>query len=382
MKNIVKLTVIMLLIGVMTLTGCSAKTKIDLKEYVNLNVSGADGYGVICAETDIERLLECIQTGENDEEGLVAALSTLGLLEEISYQADKTEGLSNGDEVTISVTYPETLSKHLDVNLAPKSGSSWTIEVSGLKPPEKVDLFENISLEYNIGSTLFVKGGYSYLNYTLSKTQDLSNGDVVTITVSAPNGEENLADYCMKNYGWMPLSASCEYTVTGLDEYPVKYEEIPVDLFKEIRTIAETHIDEMGDQMHTNFGNQGYRLNSYMLDSVYVLTPGENIDDEAKNEVYLMYRINADNPDGTFDYYYYAKFINLKINSEGQTSYDLHMIDYPYGDYGFDFYGEHYFCTGTEGEGFIGFKTKQNFYDLNLAEWEDTWVINSHAFEE
>lgn len=379
MKHTVRMTVAMLLISTLSLTGCSMKTKIDLKEYADLRVGGTDGYGVVYVETDMERLLEVVQTEETGEDALIAALNTMNLLGEVSYEVDKADGLSNGDEVTVTVTYPESLSKQLNASLTPKSGSSWTMEVSGLKVAETIDLFENISLEYGVGNTLLVKGGYGELNYSLAKTQYLSNGDVVTITVSAPEGD--LTEYCMKYYGWMPLSASCEYTVKGIDEYPVKYEEIPAELFQQIQTVAETHIDEMGTQMDASFGDQGYHLNRYVLDSVYVVSPGENIDNISKNEVFLLYRINADNPDGNFDYYYSAKFINLKIDSEGVMSYDPYMIDYPDGNYGFNFYGDHYFCTGTEGEGFIGFKSKQDFYDANLAEWEDTWLINHFAFE-
>ena len=42
-----------------------------------------------------------------------------------------------------------------------------------------------MTIEYGNGNTLCADGLYTALNYTLSQTQGLSNGDTITITVSA-----------------------------------------------------------------------------------------------------------------------------------------------------------------------------------------------------
>ena len=380
MKHITKKIFLLLtaLIAVLALTGCGSKNTIDLTQYVQVNVSGADGYGYATADVDdigLEALL--LSDDESDADSWVK----LDMLLRISYEIDKKDHLSNGDKVSVTVTYPDGLAEALDADITPKSGDSWTVEISDLGKPERFDVFEGMTIEYGNGNTLCANGLYTALKYTLSQSQGLSNGDTVTITVSAPDDSADLESYCMETYGKMPLSESCEYTVTGIDEYPIRLEDIPEELFEELRMIAQMQIEAMGAQMHSSFGNQGYRMNHYALDKVYVASPGENIDDDNKNEVYLVYRINADNPDGTRDYFYSAKFSNITIKAEGEYGYDTYVI-YPDGDYGFFFNGENYFCTGTEGEGFIGFESEQDFYDWYLADWEDTWHIERSSIEE
>ena len=381
MKHITKKIFLLLtaLIAVLALTGCGSKTTIDLTQYVQVNVSGADGYGYASADVDdigLEALL--LSDNESDADSWVE----LDMLLRIRYEIDKKDHLSNGDKVSVTVTYPDGLAEALDADITPKSGDSWTVEIAGLGEPERVDVFEGMTIEYGNGNTLCANGLYTALKYTLSQSQGLSNGDTVTITVSAPDGNADLESYCMDTYGWMPMSDSCEYTVTGIDEYPIRLEDIPEELFEELRMIAQMQIEAMGAQMHSSFGNQGYQMNHYALDKVYVASPGKNIDDDNKNEVYLVYRINGSNPDGEREYIYSAMFPNVHISADGEYRYDADHVVYPDGEYGSWFYGENYFCTGTEGEGFIGFESEQDFYNWYLAAWEDSWYIERSSIEE
>ena len=381
MKHITKKNFLLLtaLIAVLALTGCGSKNTIDLTQYVQVNVSGADGYGCASADADdigLEALL--LSDDESDADSWVK----LDMLLRIRYEIDKKDHLSNGDKVSVTVTYPDGLAEALDADITPKSGDSWTVEIAGLGEPERVDVFEGMTIEYGNGNTLCANGLYTALKYTLSQSQGLSNGDTVTITVSAPDGNADLESYCMDTYGWMPMSDSCEYTVTGIDEYPIRLEDIPEELFEELRMIAQMQIEAMGAQMHSSFGNQGYQMNHYALDKVYVASPGKNIDDDNKNEVYLVYRINGSNPDGEREYIYSAMFPNVHISADGEYRYDADHVVYPDGEYGSWFYGENYFCTGTEGEGFIGFESEQDFYNWYLAAWEDSWYIERSSIEE
>ena len=366
------------LFAILALTGCGSKMKVDLTKYVQVVSSGADGYGYANAEVDemgLKSLL--LEDDESDADSWVK----LDALLKIRYELDRKDHLSNGDQITVYVTYPDSLAEALDADITPKSGESWTVEISGLGEPDRVNVFENITLEYGVGNTLRAKGQYVYLDYSLSRTQGLVNGDTVVITVSAPDGNTDLDRYCMEHYGWMPVSDVCEYTVTGIDEYPISMETIPEEMFEQLRMIAQLRIEEMGEQMSFAFGDQGYQMNHYALESVYIASPRENVESGNKNEVYLVYKINATNPDGTRDFYYSALFTNLTIKADsGACEYE--RVFYPDGEYNFMFYGENYFCTGTEGEGFVGFASEEDFYNWYLADWDETWLINQYSVEE
>ena len=69
--------------------------------------------------------------------------------------------------------------------------------------PEK-DLFDVHSLD-----------GYG-LDYTVVPGYDLSNGDIVTLTLSAPDGDD-LEEYCAEHYGFIPASDCCKYVVADLE---------------------------------------------------------------------------------------------------------------------------------------------------------------------
>lgn len=85
--------------------------------------------------------------------------------------------------------------------------------------PEK-DLFtEDFRVEFSGENGEGVASVYSLdgygLDYTLEPGYGLSNGDVVTVTLSAPNGAD-LEDYCEEHYGFTPASNEMVYTVSDL----------------------------------------------------------------------------------------------------------------------------------------------------------------------
>lgn len=85
--------------------------------------------------------------------------------------------------------------------------------------PEK-DLFtEDFRVEFSGENGEGVASVYSLDGYGLDSTVEpsygLSNGDVVTVILSAPNGED-LEDYCEEHYGFTPTSNEMVYTVSDL----------------------------------------------------------------------------------------------------------------------------------------------------------------------
>ena len=73
---------------------------------------------------------------------------------------------------------------------------------------------------------------------------------------------------------------------------------------------------------------------------------------------------------------------NVTCVQVGEFQCRLQKLRFCLVDNAFFFGGENYFCTGTEGEGFIGFETEESFYDWYLADWEDTWHIERSSIEE
>ncbi len=87
--------------------------------------------------------------------------------------------------------------------------------------PEPMDLFQDYKVAFQgengsgIAAVYYIDG-YG-LNYALSENTGLSNGDTVTLTLTAPNGDD-LYEYCVEQYDFAPTASTREYTVSGLEE--------------------------------------------------------------------------------------------------------------------------------------------------------------------
>ena len=144
------LTVLMMVLMAMAvLTGCGSKNKIDLREkHALVKFSGPSGYGQASIDTDDDALEALISSDDVTEENLTAYLLKIDALSRITYTLDKTDKLSNGDTVTVTVTYPDDLEEVLDAKITPKSGDSWTVEVKELDELRSFDLFLNIDVTF------------------------------------------------------------------------------------------------------------------------------------------------------------------------------------------------------------------------------------------
>lgn len=352
------------------LTGCSGKEKINLEELVTLEYTGSDGgYGY--ASCDFDLLEDWLSENCSEE----AALSLAIAIEDgVDITLSPEDGLSNGDEITVTILYDDGILDGYDYQLAPDSGDSWTVTVDGLEEAQKVDIFDGISLEYEADGSCSVTGGYDNITYTLSENLGLKNGDTVTITASYEGDGTSLEEFCIQSYGMIPESDTCEYTIEGLDVYPSTPEEIPEAALNELKKETEVYIEEMKQQLEDSLGADGYSVNNYVYDRCIIATPAEGTNAANRNEVYLIYKINAINPDGTFDYYYPVMFSNVIIDANGGFTYDQDPW-LPDGSYSYwsGVSGENCFSTGSEGTGFVGFKTLQDFSEYYMTPYEGEW---------
>lgn len=240
MKKTVRMALplfLLTLLSTLLLTGCGKS--VNLKDCVSVTFSGAEGYGKASASLDDSSLVDIVDVDVDQDIGLDeigGALNAYWYIEDIEVSLDTTEGLSNGDKVTVTIEYPEELSKAMGVGIRPKSGTSWTVEVSGLPEAEEVDPFTNVELSFSgydgYGSVTMVTQSDYYLSFELSKRDGLSNGDIVTVTAQSPTGED-VEEYCIANYGVVPTATSRDYTVSGLEEVET------VDLFEDLDVTVE-----------------------------------------------------------------------------------------------------------------------------------------------
>ncbi len=338
---------VMLLCGAVAmlgLTGCG-KTKINLDEYVELKYDGYDTIGTASYEfdykqfeRDFEDKLKMTKTGEDERKELKEAAEALGigrsepelLATMLAGDLDKTEGLSNGDEITYKWNIDdEEIAELFKVEL---TYSDITGTVEGLKEAEAFDPFEGynvsftgtapdgrISIEDNRPS------GNPRLNIELSQTDGLKNGDVITATAGMYG--EDVTKYCVENYGKIPTATEREYTVDGLPTY-----------VQETAGIKEETLQKMQKQVEDILAAEanGWNAASYLGSEYlgcYFLTPKPGAYANRHNIVTLVYRVDAhvNYEDGKFEadtsYYYGVTFYDIMDLPDGVQDVNVSSYD-------------------------------------------------------
>ncbi len=247
--------VVILAIIIAIIVGIAGKT-IKLKKYVTVTTEGYNGYASIDYEVDYAAIFEKM-TGEDvtkfedmeDFESLKnsaqllqkAALLETGLDVEVTYPDGKSgDRLANGDVVTIVLTFDEKVADQLDIKV-----KNATIEhkVEGLADANVYDVLSHFDVTFEgyegngtativpkdstetVGGIRFTTDaertrvdyyvssgdyeGYFYMD--ISNSEDLANGDKVTLIINAEADE-------LSEYGVILDGLTKEYTVSGLKD--------------------------------------------------------------------------------------------------------------------------------------------------------------------
>lgn len=145
-KTMLALVIVLTLSASTAMTGCSLKqnSKIDttdgitnILDYVTVDFSGKNGEGTAYVNVDYNGIETEMVGGEEklkemDEiEDLSNLTKYINAVSSISFSIDKNEGLSNGDQVIVSVSYDNSAAQAAGVDFG--NQSSKTYEVKGLK---------------------------------------------------------------------------------------------------------------------------------------------------------------------------------------------------------------------------------------------------------
>jgi hypothetical protein len=127
--------IVMAALMIMTmLGGCgSSSDKIRLTDYAKVSFSGNNGEGKATVDVDYDKLETDMIGGKDkvDKLGLDDTMTYMNAVQNISYSLDKSDGLSNGDKVVLSVTYDKDSADKASVEFDDTAKDG--IKVSGLK---------------------------------------------------------------------------------------------------------------------------------------------------------------------------------------------------------------------------------------------------------
>ena len=293
--------------------------EIDLSQYFVYSFSGYDGMGTISYEMDYDALIKDYEKLEDEN------YSEKKLAKAIIPVVTEQQDLSNGQEITVSWNLDvKEIEKDCDIEF---KDDDFTITVKGLEVLPKYDPFEYIDVTYE-GTEL---AGYINIQtlsgspidgvtYSASKTSNLSNGDVITITASCD--EQSCLDQ-----GYLLVANEKEYTVEGLYEYVMSTDLLTDDVISEMT-------DEALDEYYASSNlSDTEELQSADFVGYYFLTAKDPDSTSCKNYCYIIINVKVNNPIENVDYYYWVGFENILIDSDGNCSVDLNDTDCVWGDY-------------------------------------------------
>ena len=225
-----------LIIAIICFFSVLSNTKIDPFEYVEVTYSGFNTSGEAEVDLDIDALI-CRSIGkEMDISDIDGLKEYITYTNNIAISCSKTEGLSNGDIITVTITISGSARNKV------KSGEKNYV-VSGLTGLTPLDPLssENISLTFSgfsgCGEAEFSackpEGTNRYLSYQISKENGLRNGDTVTVTFTADVEEMALLGYHMQETG------EKTFTVAGLLEYYELSGSFPQELLSAHKAAAQ-----------------------------------------------------------------------------------------------------------------------------------------------
>lgn len=193
------------------LTGCGAK-KIEIMDYVTVNFSGVTGKGTASAKVELPKLEEVLMV-ESAGDDLLKDI--INLEASITVDCDKTEELSNGDTIHVTVGWNEATAKAMKIDFGSNT-RSYTVE--NLPEAKELDVFDGVEVTFEgmsgmaeVDVDVPESGPLQEIYYRVDKKHGLKNGDIVTITVEFD--EESLIEQ-----GYVVKVLEHTYTVENLPE--------------------------------------------------------------------------------------------------------------------------------------------------------------------
>ncbi len=290
-----------------TVSGLEDPKAIDIFDGLGFEMNGNDGYAYFWSHMDFV----------NDYSW------------SFDYAFDKEDHLSNGDVIHVTAEFEGygdyTLENLInDTGLYPESlEMSYTVE--GLPEIVDVDPFDFVS--YTVDGTsgsATVRFAYDdsqepedfpYIYLNTNTFRDVSKGD--TLTVSFYHSDSHTEEYLAEYYGVRITAWEKDYTIDSMDEYLSDFSMLSEEKLTEIRSLADTAMDELE---LTPLKDGGAEIVSSEHLGEYIILP---VGDGPVQDCGLMvlYRnvVRLDNED--FGYITYIFFNKPMIKADGQFEF-------------------------------------------------------------
>lgn len=318
-----------LLIAVVIVVGviaANASRTVNLNKYLEITVSGYDGYGNASVSIDwagIEekygKKLSFTGKAKKEFKQLLESMQPIDTLRaSVGISLDKYSGLTNGDSVSYTWNIDEEeLGKYLKCKV---KYTDDTYEIDGLTEVEKFDPFLDLEVTFTgiapNGYAEYRYSGTDYFNFSCDKYGGLKNGDTVTYSLDRRDME-----YYINNYGKIPEKLDNAYTVSGLPEYIDEYADLTEEFIGTLKSESE---DTILANVASRYG-QNYAMNNLAFAGYALLSKKDStIYGGENNVIYMIYTGTVSSSEEKFSptkVFYPVKFVNI-LSKNGELTYE------------------------------------------------------------
>lgn len=295
--------------------------KVNLDSYVYVEYSGYDGYGSANAYVDWNELYA---TCENliDKKYFKKSISEASFVEAmediVEIEILDNSYLTNDEIIKYQWKIDDSeISKVFKRDVVYAGGEN---TVSGLKELETFNPFDE--LRFDVSGTsgkarlhLFSDGIVPIGFFEVSDELNLKNGQVITVSLTKD------IDYYVEKFHKLPESMEFQYTVSGLNEYAKKIDEIDEETKQEMLDDAnnylKNYIEYFEESNYSSYFKYGIKdTYAEFLGDAFMSTQSEN--EEYTNMYILLFEVG-----GT----YYDNYTRKSVSKEYKTYLPICYID-------------------------------------------------------
>lgn len=293
----------------------NASHTVDLTDYYTVEFDGADTAGTASVSLNETALYNALTDAGGRK--VINAGAQYSIMNSIEAKVTPDEDLSNGDKVTLTISFNKAVAKQYGIKL---KGKSKTFKVSGLKEVEEIDPFDYITVSYTgVEPNIYVEieedssecDLVDYIYYDAEPYSGLSVGDEFTITADVDE------DYALSE-GYKLTKTEKTYTVDGGDSYISSMDDIDEDTLATMKSDAE-------DEITAELASASYTVSDQTYIGSYLLSAKNTSSSYYGNTLYLVYQATANDNDGEFSgvtVYMLVEYTDVIKKGDGTITYD------------------------------------------------------------
>ncbi len=277
--------VIVILALIFLFTG-SKKISVDINEYITVSFSGYDSCGYADVDIDKNAIQDIlVEEGIDSSESEYPELDQDDIARKVAVSIDADidladQTLSNGDVITVTITYNEELAEGCNVEFKVKEES---FTVSGLEPLVSLNPFDDLTVKFTGASPyalpsidLNTTNEFLKTKYYSFSSESYQAGDVVTVTFEGTEEDANRYGYTVDTY-------TCDYVCEDVNMWIESDEPLSDANIETLKAVAMEGIDKYLNKL------DAATMTSYEYQGMYVMSQGFDTS-SLSNQVVIVYK--------------------------------------------------------------------------------------------